>query len=290
MINYYLPDFYTGRKLYELIYHIKKEYPEFFYDNISIKAIFGCFPGAIWNGGSIFNTAPTTYASELKDFYYFYKDLNIPIQITFTNPLITEKQCWDTYCNTILEYFEDSDNAILVSNEILEKYIKNNYPKYKIDRSIVNTGMELDWINLLKTKYNRVVMPRRHNKDFNYLKNIPKEYRNRIELLVNEDCPSDCPRINTHYNAFALTTLFKNPDNLGIPCTNELKKDNFFGVVEKDYISFDEIRKNYEPLNYTEIKLSGRADLLHMIYTVCEYMIIPKYKLQMMKFLCSILL
>jgi hypothetical protein len=52
-IKFYIPDFYNlyglNIKLLELLW----EYPEYFYDNIEIGAIYGTFPGAIWNGGRV---------------------------------------------------------------------------------------------------------------------------------------------------------------------------------------------------------------------------------------------
>jgi hypothetical protein len=285
MINYYCPDFYTGYKFYDMILNIQKDHPELFYEDVHIKTIFGSFPGAIWNGGSIFNTRPVSNKQEMDFYFGLYEKLNIPLQITFTNPFITENQCLDTYCNAILKTFHNGKHSILVSNPILENYIKINYPKYKIDRSVVNTAKDENWMNLLDTQYNRIVLPRRHNNNFQLLENIHSEYRNRIEIICNEDCPANCPRINTHYNAFAKVTLFENPEEECVQCTNLEKANNLFGIKAQDIISYQDIKNIYEKLGYTEFKLTGRSDLIHIIISIVEYMVKPEYQLKLIDFL-----
>jgi hypothetical protein len=53
-INFYLPDFYYKKDLNLELILLLKEHPEYFYDNINIGAVYGVFPGSIWNGGRLF--------------------------------------------------------------------------------------------------------------------------------------------------------------------------------------------------------------------------------------------
>ena len=51
MLNFYLPDFFYLFKLnINTILYMKKN-PQFFYDDITVKAVYGAFPPSIWNGG-----------------------------------------------------------------------------------------------------------------------------------------------------------------------------------------------------------------------------------------------
>lgn len=56
MINFYLPEFYVPQFYRLNLYFIEKLYhqPEYFRDNIKIGAVYGSFPGVIWNGGRVF--------------------------------------------------------------------------------------------------------------------------------------------------------------------------------------------------------------------------------------------
>lgn len=50
-IEFFIPGFVEHAGINKFLFHLMKEYPEYFYDNIKIGAVFGCFPGNKWNGG-----------------------------------------------------------------------------------------------------------------------------------------------------------------------------------------------------------------------------------------------
>ena len=279
MINYYCPDFYNGRFLYEIFFKWKREYPEYFLEDANIKVIFGSLPNMIFNGGSVI-TGKNLFFSEIKDLKDFYKENNIKIQLTCTNPLISKEYLDALYDNKILEIFEDSFNHVLVSTELMYKYIKKYYPLYHIDRSIINTEQDYDWEQVLNEKYSNIVMPRRHCYDIQYLKNIKYQYRKNIEILVNDPCPINCPFLYEHYKQFARLTLRKGPDlENAIQCKNLSINDQLIPMDYKYLISEEDIRKKYLPLGYTEFKLSGRGTELKILESIIPYLVKPKYQI-----------
>ena len=283
MINYYCPDFYHGRKIYENIVKYQKEYPEYFYENVNIRYIFGSFPNMIWNGGSIL-LGPPMFLSDIQDFKNFYEELNIPIQLTLTNSSLTEEHLEDYYCNLVLENFNNGQNEVLVSSPILEDYLRKYYPNYKINRSVVNTPDDYDWEKALDTKYHNIVMPKRHGKNLNFLKTIKKEYRNRIEIMCSEICPIDCPFLYQHYKEFEKFTLDRNQNTSELPlCKNTYIKNSLFHADINNFISYKEINNNYLPLGYTEFKLTGRGDKIRILATLLSYMVKQEYQLLFMQ-------
>ena len=50
-IKFHIPDFVYHRNLNLSLIDYLKEKPEYFYDNIEIASVYGCFPPGIWNGG-----------------------------------------------------------------------------------------------------------------------------------------------------------------------------------------------------------------------------------------------
>ena len=52
-MNFYLPDFYNKFQLNYTIITLFQSQPEYFNENIHIGAIYGSFPGMIWNGGRL---------------------------------------------------------------------------------------------------------------------------------------------------------------------------------------------------------------------------------------------
>ena len=175
MINYYCPGFFSGKDVYREIFNLKEKYPEIFEEEANIKAIFGSFPNMKWNGGSV-DRGSRTFLSEIIDTRDLYTELNIPLQLTLTSGSLKEEHLYDKFCNTILEVMDNGINEVLVSTELMENYIRKNYPNYKINRSIVNTAKDYNYEEVLESnRFKNVVIPRRHAKDFSFLSKINKK-------------------------------------------------------------------------------------------------------------------
>lgn len=61
-----------------------------------------------------------------------FDKIGIPLRFTFSNPMITEEHLDDEFCNFILKTAENGKNGVIVVSPILEKYIRETYPGYKI--------------------------------------------------------------------------------------------------------------------------------------------------------------
>jgi hypothetical protein len=202
MIKYYIPDFYDLFHVNTKLLNLIKNEPQMFYDDFEIGAIFGNFPNCIWNGGSNIEGAHTSFA----DMTYIFNNFNtlgVPIRLTMTNPLIEKKHLQDSYANYIMQNCYNGINQVLVASPILEKYIRKNYPKYPIVKSIISSE------NIYyddSDKYYMSVLRKHKNNDFNLLKSIKN--KNKIELLINETCEENCPRAYSHYSEHAKKQLY----------------------------------------------------------------------------------
>ena len=65
-----------------------EEAPYCFYDNVKINAVYGNFPFCIFEGGRIFQTYNQCSLEEVEYIKNKYNDLNIPIRLIFTSPVI----------------------------------------------------------------------------------------------------------------------------------------------------------------------------------------------------------
>ena len=279
-INFHCPEFYLGQNFYQQLIELEDKHPEYFYENSKIDCIFGSFPYMIWNGGGVSQFGDLVSLENLKNIRDLYATLNISLKFTMTNPLIKETDCYDRYCNKVLEVFENGLNQILVSSPILEKYLKEKFPGYKYCKSIIATENDFDYEKELENYY-QIVLPRRKVKDFDFLNSISKENRDKFELLCNDPCPITCPRLYTHYKDFAKATLYeieKNDQSIfctGLDCTG-LR----FSQVKEDQIFYDEIIKNYLPIGYNNFKLAGRGSLYNIIHAIIPYFIKPEYQFE----------
>ena len=88
--------------------------------------------------------------------------------------MITKEHLNDVYSNRILEIFHNGKNEVLVVSDELEKYIREKFPKYKINRSIINT----EKVPFLLGDYNLSVMSKFKNRDFEFLNSLTDNEKN----------------------------------------------------------------------------------------------------------------
>lgn len=243
------------------------------------------FNGAIWNGGGIVLGGSVT-KQYVEEIVHFYNDvMRVPIRFTCTNSLITEKQCYDTYCNMILETAHNGKNEILTSSPILEQYLRTKYPHYKFCKSIITTANEpYD----TSGKYDLVVMKRRMNNNWEFLDTIPIEMRGKIEFLCCDPCPDNCPRIYSHYRDFARAQVEFDVGSPNVKCSMMDVKGQFTDYYTKHletYISREMIEREYAPRGFTQFKLSGRTNIGAIIMDIVNYYIKPEYKDDMIQYL-----
>lgn len=281
-----LPDFCSGLPLYTVLLSLKEKHPEIFYEDVDIAAIFGCFSGSIWNGGSLIIGKNNT-GNEIKNLIYFYNyEHGVPLRFTFTNPHITEKECYDTYSNLIAQHGHNGMNEILIVSPVLEEYLRTEYPNYRYCRSIIGTH-EQEYF--AEAKYHMTVMRRRKNNDWDFLDKIPNVERHKIEFLCNDPCPDDCPRIYSHYRDYGYATL-KQENTERCNCTSNSGKNFFVNHHLRSletYISRESIVNDYLPRGYKHFKISGRGNPGMMIEFIVEYMIKPEYQADVRVFMIN---
>lgn len=270
-----MPGFLDGYNiLYEVLLKLKKEVPYMLYENQEISFLYDCYPNAIWNGGTIALDNKKFYLKEdiEKHIDFFNNYLNLPLAFTFTNPNITKELCYDSYCNLIAELGENKNNYIIVSNPILENYLRKKYPKYKFCHSIINSND----LAPITENYSFSLLKRKNNNNFNLLKNIPEEERSKIEILCTDKCAPECNRINEHYKIFgSIQKKYGITNEENIDCSFIQRKTN-----NPYYITKQQIDELYVPLGYTHFKISGRKDITLVLYLIMQYFIKPEYYLE----------
>ena len=102
-------------------------------------------PLILWKGAAI--------AAALKNF----NGLGVALRYTFTNTLLREEDVYDSYCNECMKLGNNGLNEVLVNSPILEKYIREKYPKYRIISSTTKGIKTIDGLNKELEKYPIVV-------------------------------------------------------------------------------------------------------------------------------------
>ena len=279
-INFNCPEFYYGLEVYDKLFELQEIAPEAFYPEAKVKYVYGCLPNMIWNGGGFMDGVPEHNLDYLCAMRDFYEKNNIILRFTLTNPLLEETDVYDRYCNEMLKLFDNGINEIIVNSPILERYLRDKFPNYKLTKSITAAKEDYDFVKALDN-YESIVLPRRHNRNWELLDSIPEDKRSKIEILADESCPVDCPRLYTHYNVFANFTLFKRIDESQRNCTT-MKNDGavFPEINNKDMIYMDEILNTYLPKGYNNFKISGRNCADHCAKSITPYFFKPEYQLE----------
>ena len=127
MINYYILDFFWHYNVNTTLLNLIKNEPQMFYDDFKIGAVFGNFPNCIWNGGGVTQGRFVDVSEQIAIMTDFLEH-DVPLRLTMTNPIVEEKDLYDRYANYIMENLNNRITQVLVSNPLLEQYIRETYP------------------------------------------------------------------------------------------------------------------------------------------------------------------
>ncbi|SCY52636.1 hypothetical protein SAMN02910292_01953 [Lachnospiraceae bacterium XBB2008] len=285
-IRYHLPGLRYNYPLNMFWISLLETHPEFFRDGIEIASFFGCFPLSLWNGGRLCPKEDQCDAGFVMNVIKNINAKNIPIRYTFTNPLITEADLDDEFCNFCLKAGDNGKNEVLVFSPILEEYIRKNYPSYAIDSSTCKEIRDVETLNReIEKDYKYVVLDYNFNNKWDILDGL--QHREKIEVLVNCLCTPGCKRRGGHYELVGKNQriIMKNrqapPDKQIpiIPWGCEYGDKNCLFTI-KDYPTFispEMIEQEYLPRGYNNFKIEGRtANLFSLIETYCYFMLKPE--------------
>lgn len=270
MAHFYLPDFYYKYAVNIRLIELIQNHPEWFYENFQVGAVYGTFPGAIWNGGRVFHG--TTDGHNIAETINSFNRLGVAVRFTFTNCLLEEKHVHDTYCNFIMEKANNGMNEVLVNSPLLEAYLRKEYPNFKYILSTTRCERHVDAINAACKVYDLVVPDYRDVFDEWFMSHL--DCKEKIELLINERCPLDCSIRAEHYKNISRCQLTFEDDP---GCRYAEKHQN---LCEKHVtsLSTDEVLKLRDE-GFEHFKLEGRT--LHMfdaIENYVRYMVRPEFK------------
>ncbi len=271
-----------------------KNCPEYFREGVQIASFFGTFPPAVWNGGrSVKGKCDEGF---IKQVIRVYNDLGIPVRFTFTNPCITEELLHDEFCNRILELAYNDMNEVIVNSKLLEDYIRDKYPNYKLTSSTCKRLDSIEGpISELKKDYSIVVLDYDLNNKFDLLEKIPQEDRGRVEILCNTLCNANCKMRKEHYRLIGeytiayneyvksgKTTPFDVNDYYKINEVNsincECRERNAFDIRKlPNHVTPDDIWNKYIPMGFEQFKLEGRtAGRIFLTENYLYYMVKPE--------------
>ena len=279
-IEFSIPDFYGYAPLIIHLIQLMIEQPEKFNEDVKIGSCYGSFP-CTWNGGR--GTDDKRFIKEdVEVATKFLNENGITIRHTFTNCLLEECDLNDTLGNLILNTTKEAQtlkNDVNVGTEVMEKYIKENYPEFNVILSTTMCEKDINVINK-KTENEILVLDYTFNNDFERLKQLKNP--NNIEILANEKCHDNCPARRKHYEGISKSNLkMQTDENDILGCVYKDNEMNYYKTTttRKHHITLEDIRNKYLPLGLNKFKIVGRnMTPLYCIEGYCEYLVRPEYK------------
>lgn len=272
---FHLPGLFAFSTLYEDFLRMYVNEKDKFNDWAEIGSVYGNPKTACWGGGRM-----PKNTEENEDFIVdFMKDYGINCRLTFTNALITEKHLGDFMGNNLLKKFYWGNNSIIINSPVLEKYIRENYPRYNIISSTTKClNNPDDAAKELSNDYEMVVLDYNFNKDFAFLKDIKE--KGKCELLINPVCQPNCPRRAQHYKV--ISEAFLHQADLSQPFECPYQAAKFYQAKENPlFIGIDDIQNIYMPMGFKHFKIEGRTTHIDdMIEILLYYLVKPEYQLE----------
>lgn len=240
-----------------------------------------------WSGGRLSNNNFLTEKNLLETFDK-YKAFGTNIYFIFSNHLVSWFDLKDSYCNMVLEVLNslEGENGVVVSSDILSKYIRKKYPKLKQISSVIKVVQEngqrkVNYYKSLEKRFDRVVIHVSDNDNYPLLDELD---RSKIEILVNEPCRKNCAYKKKHFAIYASIQKEKNI----IQVMNEL--DNMSAhckisdsIMDNSFVAPENLNQLYD-MGFRYFKLQGRAEYKeYFMFDIANYIINEKYQSQFMR-------
>ena len=279
---YHLPGLFEFYELYRVFLPLFREHREYFYEWCEIGSLYGAPADCIWGGGRV------GYGEDRpEDVAELTREYAVSARLTFSNSLLREEHLSDRKCNALCARFETGGavpNGVIVSSELLLRYLQKNYPGFYLVSSTtkVLTGFTQLKAELDREEYRFVVPDFRLNRAFDRLSTLSEEQRRKVEFLCNECCSFTCPdRKNCYENV--------SRRNLGEECAEhrcvapEAARGYRFSEAMKNpgFIGVGDIQKLYLPNGFSQFKIEGRSlGSAVVLEFLLYYLTRPEYQLK----------
>lgn len=275
-----LPGFCEHYKLYQNLNKFLNMYPEAKRENVEIYCYYGNIPFCTWDGGRIFDKYYPLSIETMQEIQKYYNiTLNSKIRLVFTNNLLKEEHLYERYNNISLNIFNTDNNEIVLNSQLLEDYIKEYYPNYKLIASTTKcSNQECSKNDLNNNDYLFTCLDYNLNHNWKFLNSLTPEEKEKTEFLVNPICGPGCPQRKEHYRLNSLYSLsYGTPYSMKhCEIVNGISNNALFNSA---HITINEIIEEYVPKGFHYFKLEGRTwSSKEMAITLTEYLIKPEYQ------------
>lgn len=190
-----------------------------------IDSVFGFNEFCVLYGGRPY------FGAELNDsdIHTLY-DNNIGYRIPLTNHFATREEFKEA--KPFLTKYHRDGNTAICTNDDLAQWIREDYPKYRIEASAIKKLDKLHKVNEALKIHDTVVLPAMQNDDLDLLNAIVE--KDRIRLFIRAGCAYNC-KSRICYKSFSEHMRDKSTELL---CSRDTKSREHLGKVNFSMDSF----------------------------------------------------
>jgi len=272
--------FAHGRLIYDL-YHIvtrRFECP------LRLESVHGA-PAVPWNSGTA--SQVPVHLKALAATVRAFNDAGIGVFFTFSNHLLEKGDLDNRVCNQMLEVIDNDRglNGVVLAGDLLFDYLRRERPRLKLTSSVVKVTMEngrgnVDYYQALAERFDSVTLHPDDGFEYDLLDQLDRE---KIEIVVNEDCVFHCKARHTHYEVLARCR--KTGGDSGREAKQALAQQatrclmpfqRLDGKNRSCNFTVEEMKRVYDT-GFRRFKLQGRKDEANQfLYDVLRFMVEPE--------------
>lgn len=192
------------------------------YGNVPLREIdslFGFVERSTLYGGRVFLRRELSE----RDVYQL-NNAGIGVRLPLTNHYVERSEYADN--KPLLQKYHREGNSVICTNDELAQWIRDDFPDYRLDASVIKNVRSLEKIEQAMTLYDSVVLPMSMNEDLEFLATI--EDKDKITLFANAGCALTCPS-KICYVSISKANKGEEP---GPSCSQELKEREMHGMVD----------------------------------------------------------
>ncbi len=194
------------------------------YDHIPLEQIdsfFGFTEASTLYGGRIFGgTELSRY--DVRSLY----GMNINVRLPITNHFATPEEYEEN--QSFLQKYHRPGNSLIITNDELAGWIRSDFPKYRLEASVIKNINTLKKVDEAFEIYDTVILPMASNDDEKLLKAI--DNKKNITCLQTQDVLIPVRRRS-------VIPVFQRPTKKGqslFQCSQKMKERNTIGMYDFD--------------------------------------------------------
>jgi hypothetical protein len=195
------------------------------YGNIPLEQIDSFFgftePCTLYGGRFFASTELSRY-----DVRSLYR-MNINVRLPLTNHYASPEEYEES--RDLLEKYHRPGNSLIITNDELAGWIRQDFPEYKLEASVIKNINTLAKVEAAFKTYDTVILPMASNDDEELLNAI--ENKKGITLFANAGCAYTCPSKICYPS---VSKANKTGDSSLFQCSQKMKERNTIGMYDFD--------------------------------------------------------